>query len=109
MTTFFCGVIRRDLGFVFGESVSLDTVLAAHPLAHFRISFFNDGLSFSALVITVIALVSLYSFSLLAKTMFVVSGVLEVYLSWRDTFWPIDALLDSRVHRHLENRLYLRT
>ena len=40
----------------------------------FPVSFFNGGILFSSLLFIVIAVVSLYSFLLLVKTKFVVSG-----------------------------------
>lgn len=67
-------VIRWDRGFVFGESVS---PIAVHTLIRWlivRVSFFNGGLLFSSLTLSAIALISLYSFLLLVKTKFVVSG-----------------------------------
>lgn len=85
-------------------------------------SFFNGGLLFSTLTLSAIALVSLYSFLLLVKTKFVVSGsfggmyssfrggyaaFLTVLRSRRDALRSMDALLNSHFHHHLANRLCL--
>ena len=67
-------VIRWDRGFVFGESVS---PIAVHTFVRWltiRVSFLIGGLLFSTLKLSVIAFISLYSFLLLVKTKFVVSG-----------------------------------
>jgi hypothetical protein len=48
-----------------------------------HVSFFNGGLLFSTLTLSAIAIISLYSFLLLVKTKFIVSG------SFGGTFSPI--------------------
>lgn len=84
--------------------------------------FFNGGILFSSAVLTFIALISLYSFLLLVKTKFVVSGsfggastILPWVSSrthvfcryWRDAVWPLDALRDSEFDHNLTARLRL--
>lgn len=67
-------IVRWDWGFVSGKGVSLLVERVFLICALIIVSFFNGGLLFSSLVLSAIALISLYSFLLLVKTKFVVSG-----------------------------------
>lgn len=116
-------VIRWDRGFVFGESVS---PIAVHTFVRWlivRVSFFNGGLLFSSITLSAVAIISLYSFLLLVKTKFVVSGsfggmslsavitmaaFLTDFRPGRDALWTMDALFYSHVYHNLTDRLCLR-
>ncbi len=67
-------IFCRDGGFIFGKSVSSTAVCTLVRCLIVRVSFFNGGLLFSSITLSAIALISLYSFLLLVKTKFVVSG-----------------------------------
>ena len=116
-------VIHRDRGFVFGESVSPIPVHNLCLLADRRVSFFNGGLLFSSITLSAIAVISLYSFLLLVKTKFAVSGsfggmslptmisiaaFLTDFRPGRDALWAMDALCYSHVYHNLTARLCLR-
>jgi len=116
-------VIRWDWGFVFGESVSPIVVHSFVRWLIVRISFFNGGLLFSSITLSAVAIISLYSFLLLVKTKFVVSGsfggmslsavitiaaFLTDFRPRRGALWTMDALFYSHVYHHLANRLCLR-
>ena len=87
------------------------------------VSFFNGGLLFSSLTLSGIAIISLYSFLLLVKTKFAVSGsfggmslstvisigaFLTGFRPGRDALWAMDALCYSHVDHDLTDRLCLR-
>lgn len=68
-------IFRWDWGFVLGQGVSLIFEVSSFYIGGLTIvSFLNGGLLFSTLTLAGIALISLYSFLLLVKTKFVVSG-----------------------------------
>jgi len=112
-------VIRWDRGFVLGESIGR---IALHTFVCWlivRVSFFNGGLLFSSLTLSAITIILLYSFLLLVKAKFVVSGsfggmslsavittaaFLTDFRPERDPSWTMDALC----YHNLTDRLCLR-
>ncbi len=116
-------ILCWDWGFVFGESVRPTALHTFVRQLIVRVSFFNGGLLFSSITLSTVALVSLYSFLLLVKTKFVVSGsfggmslsvvIITLHLlidfrPGRNALRTMDALLDSHLYHNLTDWLCLR-